>query len=73
MKIKIGIGPNGDIYEDVEKAKSCHYCTHFQGNGLHWFSGICKVNNIEIATWDYSKTAKKCNCFNVKEELIWRG
>ena len=30
MKIKIGIGSNGDIYEDVEKVKSCHYCTYFQ-------------------------------------------
>lgn len=73
MKIKVGIGPNGDIYEDIEKAKSCHYCTHFLGYGLHWFSGICKVNNTEIASWDYSKIAKQCNCFNVKEELIWRG
>lgn len=35
MKIKIGIGSNGDIYEDIEKVKSCHYCTHFQGYGLH--------------------------------------
>ena len=66
MKIKIGIGHNGNIYEDVEKVKSCHYCTHFQGYGLHWFSGICKENNTEIVSWDYSKTAKKCNCFNVK-------
>lgn len=73
MKIKIGIGSNGNIYEDVEKAKSCHYCTNFQGYGLHWFSGICKVNNTKIASWDYSKTAKKCNCFNVREDLICRG
>ena len=69
MKIRIGIGPNGDIYEDVEKVKSCHYCIHFQGYGLHWFSGICEINNTEIASYDYSKTAKKCNYFNVKEEL----
>lgn len=73
MKIKIGIGPNGDIYEDVEKVKSCHYCIHFQGYGLHWFSGICKNNNKEISSLDYSKKAKKCNCFNIKDEVIWRG
>lgn len=69
MKIKIGISSNGYIYEDVEKVKSCHYCSHFQGHGLHWFSGRCKINNTEIAYYDYSKTAKECNCFNVKEEL----
>ena len=72
MKIKIGISSNGYIYEDVEKAKSCHYCTHFQGYGLHWFSGICKINNTEIAYYDYSKTAKGCDCFNVKEELKYK-
>lgn len=69
MKIKIGIDSNGYIYEDIEKVKSCHYCTHFQGYGLHWFSGICKNKSKKIASWDYSKTAKKCDCFNVKEEL----
>ena len=31
--------------------------------------GRCKINNTEIAYYDYSKTAKECNCFNVKEEL----
>ena len=69
MKIKIGISSNGYIYEDLEKVKSCHYCTHFQGYGLHWFSGRCEINNTEIGYNDYSKTAKACNCFNVKEEL----
>lgn len=69
MKIKIGIGSNGNIYEDVEKVKSCHYCIYFQGYGLHWFSGICEMNNTEIVSYNYSKTAKECNCFTVKEEL----
>lgn len=69
MKIKIGIDSNGYIYEDIEKVKSCHYCTHFQGYGLHWFSGRCQINNTEIGYNDYSKTAKECNSFNVKEEL----
>ena len=49
MKIKIGIGSNGYIYEDIEKVKSCHYCNHFKGYGLHWFSGRCEINNTEIA------------------------
>jgi hypothetical protein len=72
MKIKISIGSNGYIYEDVEKVKSCHYCTHFRGYGLHWFSGICEINNTEIASFNYSKTAKECNHFTVKEELKYK-
>ena len=50
MKIKIIIDSNGYIYEDIEKVKSCHYCAHFQEYGLHRFSGICKINNTEIAS-----------------------
>ena len=73
MKIKIGTSSNGYIYEDIEKTKSCHYCKHFQGYGLHWFAGRCEINNTEIAFTDYSQTAKKCNRFNVKEELKYEG
>ena len=58
MKIKVGTSSNGYIYEDVEKVKSCHYCNHFQGYGLHWFAGICKINKTEIAFTDYSKRLK---------------
>ena len=70
MKICIGIGTDGEILEDLEKAKSCNFCTKFFGFGLHWISGRCKKNGKELFCIDYSKEAKNCNEFECKPELL---
>ena len=49
MKIKIGISSkDGAILEDFDKAKSCQFCTHFKGYGLHAFAGGCLLKNLEF-------------------------
>ena len=70
MKICIGHGTDGEILEDLEKAKACNFCTKFMGFGLHWFAGKCKVTGKDINYQDYSKTAKECKNFDCKPELL---
>ena len=73
MKIKIGHGTRGDIYEDLEKVKACNFCIHFKGYGLHACSGFCRKLNKELTggyTGGYSKAAKDCTVFEVRPELL---
>lgn len=73
MRIKIGHGTNGNIYEDLEKVKACNFCIYFKGYGLHAHSGHCSKFNKNIEggyIGNYTKMAKECNAFNVKRELI---
>ena len=73
MKIKIGHGTLGDIYEDLEKVKACNFCIHFKGYGLHACSGFCYKLNKELAggyTGGYSKVAKDCTVFEVRPDLL---
>ena len=41
MKIKVGIGTDGNIFKELEEVKACNFCSHFKGYGLHAFSGHC--------------------------------
>lgn len=70
MKIKIGFGTLGDIYEDLEKVKACNFCMHFEGYGLHGFSGFCNKLNKKLSYCDYPKIAKDCTAFEVRPELL---
>ena len=73
MRIKIGHGTNGDIFEDLEKVKACNFCKYFKGYGLHAVNGHCSKFNKDIDggyIGNYSTTAKRCIQFEVKEELI---
>lgn len=73
MKIKIGIGTNGNIYADLEKVKACNFCKYFKGYGLHAVSGHCSILDKDIDggyIGNYTKVAKECNVFDVKQELI---
>lgn len=75
MRIRVGIGTNGPIFEDLDKAKACNYCTYFKGYGLHAFGGHCSRHNKEIGggyLGNYAKTAKECDCFNARSELLER-
>ena len=72
-RIRVGFGTNGDIYQDLEKAKACNFCIYFQGYGLHWVCGHCSKLNKEIEggyVGGYSKTAKECDSFTVRPELL---
>ena len=73
MRIKIGFGTSGDIYEDVEKVKAYNFCIHFKCYGLHGFSGFCDKLNKEITggyIGRYSEAAQNCTTFEVRHELI---
>lgn len=73
IKVVIGVDSDGYIYEDVEKVRSCNICEHFKGYGLHWVSGYCSAKNLKINggyTGNYVKTAKVCDMFEPKEELV---
>ena len=73
MRIKVGIGTNGYIYADLEKVKACNFCTHFRGYGLHALNGHCLILDKDIDggyIGNYSKVAKECNIFDVRQELI---
>lgn len=72
--IKIGHylrkGVSGDILGDYEKYKACNFCIHFRGYGWHWVAGHCKFHEGDIVMFDYSKTAKGCENFDCKKELL---
>ena len=73
MRIKVGIGTDGDIYADLDEVKACNFCTHFKGYGLHAHSGHCFKLDKDIEggyVGNYIKTAKECDVFDVKRELI---
>lgn len=71
MKIKIGISSkDGAILEDFDKAKSCQFCTHFKGYGLHAFAGGCLLKNLEFEHMKYGETAKECDSFDCRPELL---
>lgn len=73
MKIKIGHGTFGGIYEDLEKVKACNFCTYFKGYGLHACSGFCNKLNKELEggyIGMYSKVAKDCAAFEVIPKLL---
>lgn len=72
MKIKIGISSkDGAILEDFDKAKSCQFCTHFKGYGLHAFSGRCVSKEKDIDYFGkYRETAKECDSFDCRPELL---
>jgi hypothetical protein len=70
MKICIGHGTDGEILEDLEKAKACNYCTKFMGLGLHWISGRCKETGEELLYSEYQKAARDCENFECCPELI---
>ena len=69
VRIKIGHGTNGDIFEQLQKVKACNFCKHFKGYGLHWLSGFCSLKN-ETINGRYNTTAKTCGNFEVREELL---
>ena len=76
MRIKIGHGTNGYIFEEIEKVKACNYCIHFEGYGLHACSGHCSkfdkdINGGYIGA--YSETARECSNFEVRPELLEVG
>ena len=55
-----------------EKVKSCNYCIHFKGYGLHACSGHCFKFDKDITggyIGGYSKTARECSDFEVRPEL----
>ena len=73
--IKVGISSlNGELYREYDKAKSCHLCKHFQGYGLHAFAGKCLLKDKELEAYccenNYDKTAKECDSFDCKKELL---
>ena len=73
MKIKVGHGTSGDIFEDLEKVKACNFCKYFKGYGWHAVCGHCDLLNKDISggyCGGYSKMAKSCNEFSVREELL---
>ena len=73
MKIRVGLGTNGYIFEELEKVKACNFCIHFVGYGLHAFNGFCHKLNKEIKggyIGMYSKIARDCNNFEVRPELL---
>lgn len=73
MKIKVGIGTNGDIYKDLDEVKACNFCRYFEGYGLHAVCGHCLMLDKDIHggyIGNYTKTAKECHVFEVKRELI---
>ena len=70
MKICIGHGTDGEILEDLEKAKACNFCTKFMGFGLHWISGRCKKDGKELFCLDYSEEARKCEDFDCDPKLL---
>lgn len=73
MRIRIGFGTEGDIYEDLEKVKACNFCTYFRGYGLHACSGHCFKFNKDIEggyIGNYSKVAKTCTDFDAIPNLI---
>ena len=56
-----------------EKVKSCNYCMHFKGYGLHACSGHCFKFDKDITggyIGGYSKTARECSDFEVRPELL---
>ena len=72
MRIKVGIGTDGDIYADLDEVKVCNFCTHFKGYGLHAHSGHCFKLDKDIEggyVGNYTKTAKECDVFDVKQDL----
>lgn len=73
MRIRIGLGTNGDIYVDLDKVKACNFCIYFRDYGLHACTGYCFKLNKDIDggyIGNYNKVAKECNYFNVRPELI---
>ena len=70
VKICIGHGTDGEILEDLEKAKACNFCTKFMGFGLHWISGRCKKDGKELLYSEYQKAARECGSFECRPELI---
>jgi len=70
VKICIGYGTDGEILEDLEKAKACNLCTKFMGFGLHWISGHCEETGKDLCWSDYSKVAKECVGFDCRPELL---
>ena len=73
MRIKVGIGTNGGIYTDLEEVKACNFCAHFKGYGLHACTGHCFKLNKDIDggyIGNYTKVAKECKDFDVKQELV---
>lgn len=74
MKILIGFTSiKGEIYEDYDKAKACNFCIHFKGFGLHAAAGHCYKLDKDINggySGNYSKTAKECNNFECKPQLL---
>ena len=73
-QIKIGTSSlKGDIYGDYEEHKACNFCIHFKGIGLHACCGDCVLNGKRIEggyTGGYRKTAKECESFDCKPELL---
>jgi hypothetical protein len=56
-----------------EKVKSCNYCIHFKGYGLHACSGHCFKFDKDITggyIGGYTKTARECSDFEVRPELL---
>lgn len=63
-------GETGDILGDYEQYKACNFCAHFRGCGFHWVVGHCKYHKGDISMFDYGKTAKECENFDCKKELL---
>lgn len=73
MRIKVGHGTSGDIFEDLEKVKACNFCIYFKGYGLHACAGFCNKLKKELTggySGMYSKIAQKCTDFEVEPDLI---
>lgn len=70
MKIRIGIGTDGEILKDLEEAKACNFCTKFLGHGLHWISGYCKEKDKRLISLEYRSEAKFCDSFDCKPDLL---
>jgi hypothetical protein len=72
-KIKVGISTSGDVLEDYKRAMACNLCTNFKPYGLHACSGHCNKRGIDIEggyTGNYSRTARQCESFESKKELL---
>ena len=72
-RIKIGIGTDGYIFADLEKVKACNFCKHFKPHGLHACAGHCVTLNKDIEggySGNYERTAKNCENFDVRTELL---
>lgn len=72
--VKVGSSMGKVYLLELQKAKSCHYCTHFNPLGFHGFAATCKAkNDVNLFYGQYHSVGQKCDLFECKPELIYDG